>query len=661
MTENEKEKEKDKKLTTEHGKLGLKNLGNTCYLNAAIQCLTHTKELIPYFMNGDYKKDLDKQYSELTTLLSTQDLDNMTQSDLAYLFTKYFCDLFIEIWSNGRELIVPNHFRQTLMRLFKQFDNNLQQDAHEFLTVVLDTLHQQFNRVENENEMIMDENVLESIYSSQALILSRGISQTYWNSHKKFNDSIITDLFFGQLKSTLHCLNCGETYSTFEPFSSLGLPIPNEYKILLYFVPMSKKMKPYKMFVKINDNMQFKNIIDKVKNLVDYEFSSGIFYSVVNNKFAKLIDLDERCGDLMNRVSFLFLIESKKTTHDYSNTTNRMYTCLNFKIYDDQNGNEVKNLKAASFPRLFLFDEISLTNSFYEEKNLILKIFNTLSDYIKNFVAKDINDLYQKKLLYFSVDSSDIPENENKCCLICSKENSEVFLCNCVNDLFFNSNSKKKEFSFNLIKFLTSKKNFEEFILHVNININTQEIKYKELNRCLDYTSKESDKKNLNLYDLLDYFSGEEKFNTSDNYQCNYCKKNVPANKKMEINKFPQILIINLKRFRYDMNPLGRGRICRRENGMHNGPGEKNESMIDFPVCNFDLKKYSKNGTSINYELYAICNHSGKINAGHYTAICKHSINYKWIEFDDKNVKTIVENNLVTPNAYLLFYRRKDN
>lgn len=60
----------------------------------------------------------------------------------------------------------------------------------------------------------------------------------------------------------------------------------------------------------------------------------------------------------------------------------------------------------------------------------------------------------------------------------------------------------------------------------------------------------------------------------------------------------------------------------------------KIEDFIKFPM-ELDMTPYSMIGESAIYKLYAICNHSGSLDAGHYTSSAKHKTTHEWHNFND--------------------------
>jgi len=143
------------------------------------------------------------------------------------------------------------------------------------------------------------------------------------------------------------------------------------------------------------------------------------------------------------------------------------------------------------------------------------------------------------------------------------------------------------------------------------------------------------------LYDCYDMFTRQEVLDSDNMWRCEICKEVKCANKRLLLWSTPKILIICLKRFKNF---------------------SKNGIYIDFPIKNFDLKNYcigyEKNKSK--YNLYGICNHSGSLGSGHYYAYCKNK-NSKWYEYNDSIIKEISENDLVTSNAYCLFYEKITN
>lgn len=69
---------------------------------------------------------------------------------------------------------------------------------------------------------------------------------------------------------------------------------------------------------------------------------------------------------------------------------------------------------------------------------------------------------------------------------------------------------------------------------------------------------------------------------------------------------------------------------------------------------------YKAAGISPVYDLYAVSNHYGSLNGGHYTAYCK-NIDGNWYDFNDSSVSSESPSELVSGASYLLFYRRKED
>ena len=111
----------------------------------------------------------------------------------------------------------------------------------------------------------------------------------------------------------------------------------------------------------------------------------------------------------------------------------------------------------------------------------------------------------------------------------------------------------------------------------------------------------------------------------------------------MEIYRAPNYLIIHLKRFKL-------------KTGLFSN-NNKNNIFIDFPIFDLDLSDYVIEKNNVFYDLYAIIEHFGDLDMGHYIAKCKN--NNEWIEYNDSNVEIINSNNIVNNNAYVLFYKKK--
>ncbi|KAF1468225.1 UNVERIFIED_CONTAM: Ubiquitin carboxyl-terminal hydrolase 2, partial [Eudyptes pachyrhynchus] len=184
------------------GLTGLRNLGNTCFMNSILQCLSNTKELRDYCLQNQYLRDLNNNSRMRTALMSE------------------FAKLIQLLWtSSPNDSVSPSEFKTQIQRYAPRFVGYNQQDAQEFLRFLLDGLHSEVNRVLVRPRASTD--TLDHLPDDEK-------SRQMWRRYQEREDSRIGDLFVGQLKSSLTCSECGYCSTAFDPFWDLSLPIPKK-------------------------------------------------------------------------------------------------------------------------------------------------------------------------------------------------------------------------------------------------------------------------------------------------------------------------------------------------------------------------------------------------------------------------------------------------
>lgn len=189
---------------------GLINLGNTCFMNSALQCIVNTQPLLDYFLIGLFESEMN--------------LNKSNPYKSSGHFSKAFACLALASWRQDETCLAPKSLLQLVIKYAPNFNNTCQQDAHEFLSFFLDILHEELNRA--------DKNIPTPSFGFKKSCESRAARS--WNKSLRNNTSIIVDLFQGQLRSITKCQVCKGESVKFESFMNISLPVPKSGRVTLY-------------------------------------------------------------------------------------------------------------------------------------------------------------------------------------------------------------------------------------------------------------------------------------------------------------------------------------------------------------------------------------------------------------------------------------------
>jgi len=154
------------------------------------------------------------------------------------------------------------------------------------------------------------------------------------------------------------------------------------------------------------------------------------------------------------------------------------------------------------------------------------------------------------------------------------------------------------------------------------------------------------------LAQCLELFTRSEALEGENAWYCSACKAHRDANKSLCFWRLPEVLIVQLKRFDF------RGSLMR----------DKIDAFVDFPLDSLDMAPYCaeeahNEARGTTYDLFAVCNHYGRMGFGHYTAATRRwegaGLSPTWCTFDDETVLETDEREVRSRAAYMLFYRRR--
>ena len=654
-----------KYLTEEssHGLCGGKNLGNTCFMNSSIACISNCVELTYYFLSGDYKKDINKE----------------NKLGMGGRLAKSWGALLHQYWVEKTRVGNPAEFKKTLGDKVKMFRGFGQQDSNEFMNFFIDYLNEDLNGTTQKPYVQLE--------SKKPDETDEECAKRFWECNLRRNDSIITDLFCGQYKSTIICPECGNINITFDPFNTLTLPLVNkkeeinnindDYEYIdefhIFYVPKYSIRKPVRIIIKnILKNMNFIQLFKNLGNKRDFIYKDQInqlyFTNISNCIFKNFIEDISEIEDHINDFIFCYDVfdelENIKIPLYFKNSQfPRMISTTEDVTLEELRKKIYLSLRRYIYSPLVEISENKEKDIISQEINNYLhnmnikdeKIIEMIEDEYKKIFDKDNQDEKIKR----NIDNfiNDLPfkiylqeNNSNKQIIIIDKNNF-YNISKKLSDLL-DINSFQEAFSekLNLLQ------NYE---LYVEFDIKSKYLKDKEmnLNSCLIYKSdfknvkikKNKSQKNstlnngiITLGDCINNFCRQEKLEPGNEWYCPKCKKHTLASKKMELFYLPKILIICFKRF---IRESFRWR--------------KNEVFVDFPINNLDMGEFmiGPDKEHSKYNLFAVSQHYGSTGFGHYTAVCKNF--EKWYSYNDSSVHPCSENDSRSSAAYVLFYRRE--
>ncbi|EJD07703.1 UCH-domain-containing protein [Fomitiporia mediterranea MF3/22] len=692
------------------GTIGFSNMGNTCFMNSALQCLVHTQELVEYFLTRVYQGELNP--------------DNPLGMQGA--IAEAFGVVMDRVWLPQSTVYAPREFKMQLQRFAPQFSGYQQHDSQELVAFLLDGLHEDLNRV------LKKPYVEKPDWNGGGDKELVALAKESWEGYKKRNDSVIVDLFQGQYRSTLVCPECKRVSITFDPFMYLTLPLPVQKKWThpILYIPWDVSKPHVKVPVELNRNASFREVRQLLSRWMNAEPDNLLTLETFSNRFYKYLDDTVPVGDMSDADHIV---------------------CFELPCHAQQSRNWSPSADPTEDPVILpvhLCKEIPSTYSSFQRPSsgfahpfiVVLdkeqnrdrkKIYSAIIERLERW-TKHARDLYQWEEV--AATEVKILETHSECSISEVKENGDVVRMDETEEDI--SDEKSRMFVDESIEVATVEKSIDRlgpkpdlFEIHIQSghdklgagnawssgkweqwearknagkgDDNPPLLRRGDALYCewddnfrsyffgddphhehalwqdrhwgefihpefkeMQEASAARSKKCITLNDCLDEFTREEELGEEDLWYCSKCKKHQPATKKFDLWTIPDILVVHLKRF-------SNSRILR----------DKIDAFVDFPVEGLDLEAFSgerevakrlaQEGHDVKalgvsdaeepllYDLYAVDEHMGGLGGGHYRAYAKNHETDKWYHFDDTHVSVADPADAVNRSAYLLFYKRR--
>ncbi|XP_067914167.1 ubiquitin carboxyl-terminal hydrolase 43a [Heterodontus francisci] len=640
------------------GVLGLKNHGNTCFMNAVVQCLSNTELFAEYLGLEQYRSEL-KQLRANGTLRSKE-----PPSQCRAEVTEQLAALVRALWTLEYTPQLSVQFKNIVAKYGSQFRGNSQHDALEFLLWLLNRVHEDLNCSPNKK-------------SKPSIKPSNGGGENSAGSHQSTQQagiqSFVQELFQAQYRSSLTCPHCLKQSNTFDPFLCISLPIPlRQTRALNVTLVFQSKHQRY---LRIGLAVPLLGTVDALRKMVAEEgkitADQVILTEVYANGFERSFS-DEEDLNVIGEGDCVYAFQAPfvrgncggptRQSGRYQNMTASSYKAASDSFEQTpvelvQHGTTGKVLllicnsagtgqQAVRFGPPFLVREDRCL-TWDQLQNCIL---NKMCYLMRNEThSQNFGHLFRIRVV------GGLTTN----CYLSSQDVRPLYqpavdraLHSCGPGgpphikLVLEWDQRTKDSLFGSI---------QEEVVQDGESVRTQQQAHQQAHSCT-------------LAECFELYTKEEQLAPDDAWRCPHCKNLQQGMVKLNLWTLPDILIIHLKRFRQ----MGERRT-------------KLSTLVKFPLSDLDMTPHvvkrtpstknflshwspwrrprtpsGSNHENYVYDLYAVCNHHGSMQGGHYTAYCRNSLDGQWYDYDDSNAELIPDEEICTRGAYILFYQKRN-
>ena len=507
------------------------------------------------------------------------------------------------------------------------FSGSMQHDAHEFLVFFLDYLNEDMNKV------ILKPYIQIKEYDGQEPVTN--YADYCFGVHKLRNNSFVSEIFDGQTCILSECPDCLYKSIACEPFQvlSLSIPTPPLAQIDGFIHTISGDFAIQAFVCKFDVAAD----LGKVKDFVFRKFFQGnpeefVPVFIVGNKIVERPVFPYRLSvsEIKEQESaFLFfnqiydsvimpLVFREKNKQIIDQIKGRIEYRVSIIVY--------MNEEQVSVEKEVVVPEITTANEVYL---LVFAIFR------ENFIKSGIRDSERVSAVFPATRDLLWAEFSK----LFDKPANWLFKLK-GNEVDFGFGDKKG----NLFDFFFE--NYMKLEVHLNANKFSSPVRLKN---CYNSKSKvvEIADSRVTLAACFEWMIKTEHLDGDNRWFCKKCQCAKQAKKKLLLRKLPRVLVVHLNRFHAEFTE-------------NTNSIKKNNSLVDFPIYELNLTPYTLAAQTEQcyYNLFAVSNHHGSHQKGHYKSFCMDTLKKDWVCCDDTTVTKVDIRDLVTSNAYLLFYER---